>query len=1365
MVYTRKKCQELGISPSAEEALAANQQAKITQYFPFKAENLPTSSAQLNTLKASPLPESSHNWSLDYHLLNNPPKDPFSAKSLAEELIDAGYNCSLGTNTEGFPSEVIIIDSIREPQELQAPSSMTNPKIKLVPPPGSKSLSCDWGELVMKELDLVKAYIAETNSLLTTLVKAIGPILCAKPTGLVSPNDSCTDIEPPNSAPKRTGKVAKTLQPARQPKKSKNVKNLKSGLVEKMNFKPLFKLLDSSKSQLPTAHSNSVKQSKKSAPKKDLPRMEGNSITSQGDGGQVPMGNHQPTQVDWRPSPSTSQSSATSQRSTSWSLKLIREKLAVTCLPWAPGSWPSTPSISHMENCFRPFLPASHHSKNIKHISKLYSNPNCWRLIITFRTSFLANQIYTARDQLRKRGIAVQRYFRDLPPPKSLYNSHVNWPSACGVTFTMPSISSPILSTPLACDSKMPEQHWASRSTRETISLTQDSFEPEELHLMETYSRLPEFERMAIINRLKQLIECLNSIRSEDSLAASQQCPPIYPDNSSKSLTTVVVEQHSQHLCPLPIITKSPAFDGAMQTSCAPRCKIAPPSMEAASDSTWLQMRYLQPEELGSPNKEHKAKLHLPVPTLQTLRKTSNETWLTDDETLLLQGFKTWLKPARKYGGKGRGRGGLAILLATNLDCQAVLPNIEAPETCLALASSVPEALPEQYREFADVFGKQEADQLPPHRPYDCPIDLLPGAKIPVGRLYSLSEPELAALREFLDKNLRRGFIRPSTSPAAAPVPFVKKKCGELRLCNDYRALNQITVRNRYPLPLIPELLERLRGARIFTKLDLRGAYNLVRMREGDEWKTAFRTRYGHFEYTVMPFGLCNAPAVFQHFMNDIFRDLLDRFLVIYLDDILIYSRNPSEHKEHVRAVLQRLREHRLFAKLDKCAFDLMTVDFLVHQISPSGIQMDPAKIETILHWAAPRSPKDVQRFLGFANYYRRFISHFSHRNRLYVPPGALRGEVLHLCHDSQPAGHFGTYKTLHLVLRDFWWPRVQADIKDYVAACDTCQRAKSHPGKPPGLLLPLPTPPGPWHSVSLDFITDLPASRGMTTILVVVDLFTKMAHFLPCAGLPSAPETAQLFLTQVFRLHSLPDHLISDRGAQFTAWFWQALFRALNVQIHLSSAHHPQSDGQTERTNATVEQYLRCYTCFQQDNWVDLLPLAEFAYNNSVHASTRQTPFFASYGYHPRFFPSVRPPSPVPAADVMLQELQALQAVLKEQLEQAKDAYKRFADRHRQPGPPLKVGDWVWLSTKFLRSQRPSHKLEARNAGSFRITQQINPVAFRLQLPASFRIHPVFHRSLLTPALPPHPLGSQPRPPPPIQVNGEEEFEVAQIL
>ncbi|KAK9399643.1 PEG10: Retrotransposon-derived protein PEG10 [Crotalus adamanteus] len=207
--------------------------------------------------------------------------------------------------------------------------------------------------------------------------------------------------------------------------------------------------------------------------------------------------------------------------------------------------------------------------------------------------------------------------------------------------------------------------------------------------------------------------------------------------------------------------------------------------------------------------------------------------------------------------------------------------------------------------DYADVFGGKEADQLPLHQSYDSPVDLVPDAKLLVGWIYSLSEPELAALRDFIDKNLRKGFLRPSTSPLASPVLFMKKTSGELRLCCDYRKLNAITIRNRYPLPLIPELIERLCQAKIFIKFDLRGAYNLVRVRARDEWKTAFRMRYGHFEYMVMPFGLTNAPRVFMHFMHNMFRDLLDRFVVIYLDVILIYSSSPREHWNHVRLVLQ----------------------------------------------------------------------------------------------------------------------------------------------------------------------------------------------------------------------------------------------------------------------------------------------------------------------------------------------------------------------------------------------------------------------------------------------------------------------------
>ncbi|XP_041434034.1 uncharacterized protein LOC121398794 [Xenopus laevis] len=242
-------------------------------------------------------------------------------------------------------------------------------------------------------------------------------------------------------------------------------------------------------------------------------------------------------------------------------------------------------------------------------------------------------------------------------------------------------------------------------------------------------------------------------------------------------------------------------------------------------------------------------------------------------------------------------------------------------------------------------------------------------------------------MEEYIKENLERGFIRPSSSPAGAGVFFVKKKDGTLRPCIDYRGLNKITVKNRYPLPLISELFDRVKGAVIFSKLDLRGAYNLIRIREGDEWKTAFNTRDGHYEYLVMPFGLCNAPAVFQELVNDIFRDLLGWFVVVYLDDILIFSSNLFSHRAHVREVLSRLRQNHLYAKLEKCLFEVSAVPFLGYIISQTGLEMEPTKVQAIQQWAQPLSLKAIQRFLGFANYYRQFILNFS---KLVAPITAL---------------------------------------------------------------------------------------------------------------------------------------------------------------------------------------------------------------------------------------------------------------------------------------------------------------------------------------------------------------------------------------
>ncbi|KAK3545517.1 hypothetical protein QTP70_007758 [Hemibagrus guttatus] len=286
--------------------------------------------------------------------------------------------------------------------------------------------------------------------------------------------------------------------------------------------------------------------------------------------------------------------------------------------------------------------------------------------------------------------------------------------------------------------------------------------------------------------------------------------------------------------------------------------------------------------------------------------------------------------------------------------------------------------IPACYSHFRDVFCPRKASKLPPHRPWDCAIDLVPGEPVPRGRIYSLSLPEEKAMEEYIAEALAQGYIRPSTSPAASSFFFVAKKDGGLRPCIDYRALNKITVKFRYPLPLVPAALERLRGATVFSKLDLRSAYNLIRIREGDEWKTAFVTPTGHYEYLVMPYGLANAPSVFQDFMHEVLRDFLHRFVLVYIDDILIYSRSMADHQRHVTEVLRRLRSHHLFLKAEKCLFHQPSVQFLGYVIDRSGVRMDETKVAAVRDWPRPTSVKELQRFLGFANFYRRFIRGYS---------------------------------------------------------------------------------------------------------------------------------------------------------------------------------------------------------------------------------------------------------------------------------------------------------------------------------------------------------------------------------------------------
>ena len=875
--------------------------------------------------------------------------------------------------------------------------------------------------------------------------------------------------------------------------------------------------------------------------------------------------------------------------------------------------------------------------------------------------------------------------------------------------------------------------------------------------------------------------------------------------------------------------------------------------------------------------------------------------------------------------------------------------------------------VPSNYLEFKEVFNEKNCDVLPPHRQYDCEIKLKDNSSLFYGPLYPLTEIERDELKKYLKENLDKGFIRKSSSPAGAPVLFVKKKDGSLRLCIDYRKLNDNTIRNSYPLPLISDLLDRVKGAKYFTKLDLKSAYNLVRIKEGDEYKTAFRTRYGHFEYSVMPFGLKNAPATFQHFINDVLSDYLDDFVISYIDDILIYSNSLEEHHEHVKKVLKKLLENNLFVKLEKCEFDVQSTTFLGFVLSKDGISMDNDKVKAILDWPVPTTVKEVQSFIGLCNYYRIFIKDFAkianplhkltrknvpfewkneqqkafdqlkhlftsapilrnpdsnkpfivetdasnfavgailsqefdgqlhpiaylskgltksqknyqiydkellaikealaqwrhylegarhqfivytdHKNltfprkpemlsqrqirwyeflsrfdfkliyrsgkksgkpdllsrrsdhlfanlckiscchtdltdsknhslinsilsslkndefynkikssitsntyinnkyfiddegfllfnNLIYVPSSLRTLVLELHHDSITAGHFGVNKTLELISRNFWWPKLSLDVKNFIKSCEVCCRAKIPRHKPYGLLSPLPTPDRAWSDISMDFIVDLPKSKDMTTIMVVIDRLTKMAHFIPFRCLPTASIAADAFISNIFKFHGFPDSIISDRGAQFTSEFWKRLCSLLDISHSLSTANHPQTDGQTERVNGILEQYLRCFINERQNNWADLLPFAEFSYNNTLQQSINQSPFFANYGFNPKFNPEIPTTSRPNRVEKRVIDINENIKFLKKNLEIAKSTYKKYADMQRKAAPEFDVGKKVWL-LKGSTSKNRKKKLSDQLIGPFTIIKKVSPLAFELDLPNSMRCHPVFHVSLLEP-------------------------------
>ena len=387
------------------------------------------------------------------------------------------------------------------------------------------------------------------------------------------------------------------------------------------------------------------------------------------------------------------------------------------------------------------------------------------------------------------------------------------------------------------------------------------------------------------------------------------------------------------------------------------------------------------------------------------------------------------------------------------------------------------------------------------------------------------------------------------------------------------------------------------------------------------------------------------------------------------------------------------------------------------------------------------------------------------YRGLLYVPD--YHTLQLHLCrlhHDTPAAGHLGIGNTYKLLHRNYYWPNMQAFVRRYVRHCHVCKRSKGSRFKKQGVLQPLPVPQQRWQDISIDLVTGIPEVQGCNAILNVVDRLSKERHYIGTTKELNAEGLADLFLKHVWKHHGLPQSIVSDRGSQFISDFWNLLCKKLGIKAQLSTAWHPETDGQTERINSVMEQYLRAHVNYLQDDWLEWLPLAEFVGNNTESETTKVTPFFANKGFHPRMgFEPIRLSTNANTneinADAFATRMEDIQSMLRSHMLLAQADHKKYANRHRGTAPQYREGDLVWLDTRNLFTKRPCRKLENRRAGPYPVRRVISTHAVELVLPEDICVHPVFHVNLLEPAAtdPPHAGHIQP-PPPPIEVYGEAE-------
>ncbi|GJU61425.1 putative reverse transcriptase domain-containing protein [Tanacetum coccineum] len=517
-------------------------------------------------------------------------------------------------------------------------------------------------------------------------------------------------------------------------------------------------------------------------------------------------------------------------------------------------------------------------------------------------------------------------------------------------------------------------------------------------------------------------------------------------------------------------------------------------------------------------------------------------------------------------------------------------------------------------REFPEVFPKN-LPGLPLIRQVEFQINLIPGAALVARAPYRLAPSEMQELSDQLQELADRGFIRPSTSPWGAPVLFVKKKDGSFRMCIDYWELNKLTIKNRYPLPRIDDLFDQLQGSSTYSKIDLRSGYHQLRVRDEDIPKTAFRTQYGHYEFQVMPFGLTNAPAVFMDLMNRVCKPYLDKFEIVFIDDILIYSCNKEEHEDHLRIILELLKKEKLYAKFSKCDFWISTVQFLGHVIDCRGIHVDPAKIKAVKDWTSPTTPIEIRQFLGLSGYYRRFIKAFQ----------LLKQKLCEALILALPEGNNDFIVYCDASHQDYDYEIRYHPRKANVVADALSRKERIKPLRVRALVMTLHLKlPSQILEAQTEAIKEenIEAEnlRGMDKAFEVRPdgtryRLTKSAHFIPTKATDSMETLTRLYIKEIVSRHGVPISIISDRDSHFTSRFLQSMHSALGTQLDMSTAYHPETDGQSKRTIQTLKDMLRACVIDFGKGRERHLPLVEFSYNNSYHASIKAAPFEALYG------------------------------------------------------------------------------------------------------------------------------------------------------